>query len=509
MNLIREEDHMLNKKDVIEAINAFTMIAINENLIQPLDRFYVTNRLFSYLDIIDGEQLEITDLDYNLLNQMDKIVEYAISNDIISSLSYEREQFEAKIMDLITPIPSVVNQNFWKLYENDKKSATDYFYRLSQMNDYIKTRNIARNIAFTSESKYGQLQITINLSKPEKTPKDIEFANNAPATNYPKCVLCMENEGYQGHSNHAARQNHRLIRMEIAGEMFGFQYSPYVYYNEHSIFLKEKHTPMEINRQTFANLFEILEILSHYFIGSNTDLPGVGGSILAHDHYQGGRHHFPIEDAKAYADIHLDHHPNVKAELLEWPMTVIRLKSDSSESLSDAAETILNAWRTYSDETVDIISNSNEEQHNTVTPIARKKENSYELDVVLRNNRKSAEFPDGIFHPHQDVQHIKQENIGLIEVMGLAILPPRLENEIKEVKQFLNNEIQLDAVNPIHQAWAEDLKEEMTSNESIDGIINTSIGRKFVRILEDAGVYKNTDEGRSALLRFIDTVNAN
>lgn len=500
---------MIDTRQVIKAINEFTLIAIKLKLIQPMDRFYITNQLFAYVEISEGEQLELTDLGSSLLNPMDTIVEYAISKDIITSLSYIRDQFEAKIMDLITPIPSVVNQNFWKFYKEDKKKATDYFYQISQINDYIKTRNIARNVAFTRETSYGTLQITINLSKPEKTIADIELAKNTPKTKYPSCALCMENEGYHGNSNHPARQNHRVIRIDLGDETFGFQYSPYVYYNEHSIFLNEKHIPMIINQNTFSNLFKILDIFPHYFVGSNSDLPGVGGSILAHDHYQGGRHVFPMEQAKSYAKVNLIHHPNVNAELVEWPMTVIRLKSETSETLCAAAKDILNVWREYSDETVDIISHSNGEPHNTITPIARKNDNCYELDMVLRNNRKSTEYPDGIFHPHKDVQHIKQENIGLIEVMGLAILPPRLIDEVNQLKKYLNDIISLDEVKDIHHQWAIELKMKQTEENIIDTdlLIKNSIGDKFVRILEDAGVYKNTESGRTALLKFIDSVN--
>src|SRR5699024_921894 len=362
----------------------------------------------------------------DLLDSMDEMIDYAIRNGIIENYQYARDIYEAKIMNLVTPLPSVVNEEFWKKYEEDKELATDYFYKLSQKNDYIKTRNIAKNIFFETSSPYGNLEITINLSKPEKDPKEIAAMRQNNSTNYPKCALCLENEGYKGHSNHAARANHRVVRMDLQGETYGMQYSPYVYYNEHSIFLSEVHKPMVVDQKAIENLLEIIDILPHYFVGSNADLPIVGGSILSHDHYQGGCYQFPIEEAKTVEDLNLVEYPNVKASIVKWPLSIIRLQAKNKEELVETLIHIMDIWEHYSDEEYAIISHTNGTRHNTITPIARFNEGMYEMDVVLRNNRTTEEYPDGIFHPHPDVHHIKKENIGLIEVMGLAILPPRL-----------------------------------------------------------------------------------
>lgn len=485
-------------------------IAKGEQLgwIQPIDRFYIVNRLLQLLDLTEYAPEE-TDNTPSLLESLDTLRDYAVANGLIEDIGYAKEQFEAAVMDLITPTPSVLNQKFQKLYAEDKEKATTYFYELSQANDYIKTRNIAKNIAFTTPSDYGDLEITINLSKPEKDPKEIAAAKLAPASNYPKCLLCMENEGYQGRSNHPARQNHRIIRLELSGKPYGMQYSPYVYYNEHCIFLNELHVPMSVNRQCFDNLLAIVEVLPHYFAGSNADLPIVGGSILSHDHYQGGRYTFPMEKATAYQTIELTHYPTIEAELVKWPMSVIRLRSANKDDIAQAAENILAKWREYSDESADILAYSGDTPHNTITPIARRKGELFEMDLVLRNNRTTDEFPDGLFHPHPDVQHIKKENIGLIEVMGLAILPPRLVEETAVIRQYLIGEVDIEQVAPHHQQWANELKANNANitAESAHTIVQNGIGTKFARVLEDAGVYKQTPEGKAAILRFIDYIN--
>ncbi|MCW6680238.1 UDP-glucose--hexose-1-phosphate uridylyltransferase [Aerococcaceae bacterium NML130460] len=479
--------------------------------IHPIDRHYVANRLIQLVNLSEYApdcQCETHALP-DLLNSLDALRDYAVANGIIEDIGYAKEQFEAAVMDLITPTPSKLNDIFWEKYATDKTSATDYFYALSQANDYIKTRNIAKNIAFTTPSAYGDLEITINLSKPEKDPKEIAAAKLAPASNYPKCLLCMENEGYQGRSNHPARQNHRIVRLDLAGRAYGMQYSPYVYYNEHSIFLNELHIPMEVNRQCFDNLLAIVDVLPHYFAGSNADLPIVGGSILSHDHYQGGRHTFPMEKATAYQAIDLVNHPNVTAELVNWPMSVIRLRSANATDIAVAAEDILAKWRGYSDESADILAFTEETPHNTITPIARRKGEWFEMDLVLRNNRTTEEFPDGIFHPHKDVQHVKKENIGLIEVMGLAILPPRLVEETAAIERFLLGQADLDSVAEGHREWATALQtaHPEVSADNVHTLVQNAIGEKFARVLEDAGVYKQTVEGREAILRFVNYVN--
>lgn len=498
---------------ISQVIQQFVNLAVNEKKLDELDKIYVTNRLLALLNLSDYTPTETTEQSANLLELMDAMVQYAFENNLIDDSSSAKEQMEAAIMDLITPRPAILNQIFWNKYENNPEEATDYFYALSQNNDYIKTRNIAKNIGFTTASKYGDLEITINLSKPEKDPKEIAKARDAITSNYPKCALCMENEGYQGRINHAARQNHRIIRFNIGDEVYGLQYSPYVYYNEHSIFLNEKHIPMKIDRKCFNNLLSIVEIFPHYFTGSNADLPIVGGSILAHDHYQGGHYSFPMEKAQAYATSSLKAFPNVEVEFVNWPMSVIRLRSSNKDDIVDASELILNHWREYSDEDLDILAYSQDTPHNTITPIARKKDDQFEMDLVLRNNRTSEEFPDGIFHPHPDVQHIKKENIGLIEVMGLAILPPRLVGELATIEQFIQDQLPLEEVADMHQAWAKQLKtqwreEGQQLNNAVNHFIKNEVGHKFERVLEDAGVFKLDAEGKAGILRFIDSVNA-
>lgn len=492
--------------NISSVIRSFITSAIEQGWVDSLDRIYTTNRLMSLIQINELEE-GVSDSN-DLLSLMDQLTQYAIEQGIIENIGYQREQFEAAVMDLLTPSPSQLNNKFWELYQNNPADATDYFYELSKSNDYIKTRNIAKNIQFNAPYKnYGNLDITINLSKPEKDPKEIALAKNAKQSNYPLCLLCMENEGYQGRNNHPARQQHRLVRLNLNDRHYGMQYSPYVYYNEHSIFLSEEHTPMKIDRKAMDNLLAIVEQLPHYFAGSNADLPIVGGSILAHDHYQGGRYTFPMEKANAYQTIKLNAFPSLKVELVEWPMSVIRLNGANREEVATAGEALLNFWRNYSDESVDVLAYTDDTPHNTVTPVARRRNNNFELDIVLRNNRTNEAHPDGIFHPHQDVQHIKKENIGLIEVMGLAILPPRLVNEIDSIKSYLLDQADLNQVAEYHQTWAKELKNKEYDETTIDRFIEQAITNKFGRVLEDAGVFKQDESGRQAMLRFIDAFN--
>lgn len=489
-------------------INQFVDKAIQLDLMNKLDRNYFVNRLLAMLNLNEAGDSAFSDEDVTLLDYMDSLVNYAKDQGIIDSTQSATEIMEARIMDLITPRPSVLNKTFWNKYADTPKEATQYFYHLSKQNDYIKTRNIAKNIIFTGQSEYGDLEVTINLSKPEKDPKEIAKALTQESVDYPKCVLCMENEGYEGHANHAARQNHRIVRLDLLNETYGFQYSPYVYYNEHSIFLNETHMPMVVDRKCFNNILEIVDILPHYFVGSNADLPRVGGSILSHDHYQGGRHVFPMEKATSFKTVKLNQFKTIQVELVHWPLSVIRLKSEDRSELVEAASIILERWINYSDESLDIIAHT-DERHNTITPIARFKEGLFELDLVLRNNRVSDEHPDGIFHPHKDVHHIKKENIGLIEVMGLAVLPPRLQDELRIVKSYLLSKIPLEEVSPIHQDWAKDMmsQDDSISNETVDSIIEKNLTQKFARVLEDAGVFKQTEEGRSGFVKFVESLN--
>lgn len=493
---------------ISSTILSFVDTAIQQGLLDSLDTFYITNRLMALVNV---DELDTASklLDQDLLTLMDDLTDYAVEHQIIEDIGYAREQFEASIMDLITPFPSQLNKNFWDLYQQSPKKATNYFYHLSKANDYIKTRNIAKNIEFKSSYKsYGELDITINLSKPEKDPKEIALAKTAKQSNYPLCLLCMENEGYQGRSNHPARQQHRIIRLNLNDRHYGMQYSPYVYYNEHSIFLSEQHTPMKIDRKALDNLLAIVEVLPHYFAGSNADLPIVGGSILAHDHYQGGKYTFPMERAKAFQTIHLTRHPDIEATLVEWPMSVIRLKGANRQQVAQAGEDLLDFWRNYSDESADIIAYTDSIPHNTITPVARRRGSDFELDIVLRNNRTTPEHPDGLFHPHKDVQHIKKENIGLIEVMGLAILPPRLVDELSNIKSYLLGKISIEAVAEYHQTWANELNNQEFDENTIDAFIQQAVGNKFGRVLEDAGVYKQDEAGRQAFKHFIDAFNA-
>lgn len=482
-------------------IHQFINSALESALLDALDADYVRNRL---LALVKEDTLEnLTDVPANnLLEAMDQLVAYAIEQHIIEDVSYQREIFEAAIMDLLTPSPSQLNREFWRLYEESPEKATSYFYHLSKGNDYIKTRQIAKNIAFTSPSEYGDLQITINLSKPEKDPKAIAAAKSMPASNYPQCLLCMSNEGYRGRANHPARQQHRLVRLNLSGEGYGFQYSPYVYYNEHSIFLNEVHKPMVIDRHCFQHLLDIVTVLPHYFAGSNADLPIVGGSILAHDHYQGGRHVFPMEVATAYDTFKLAQYSDVTIEFVKWPMSVIRLRSQSTESLVNLSEQLLAFWRQYSDTSLNIVAHTGDTPHNTITPIVRRKGSDYEVDLVLRNNRTNEQYPDGIFHPHPEVQHIKKENIGLIEVMGLAILPPRLVTETEPIKAFITGTGSLAEIAEYHQAWAEELKANY-QQEPIDDYVQQGIGAKFATVLEHAGVYKQDEAGKEGIKRFL------
>lgn len=497
--------------NISAVIDRFIKLAVETGWLNAMDSIYTRNRLLAYLDMSDYVKDGLGEEKlghYGLLDCLDEFVSFAVEKNIIENLSYQREIFEAKIMNLITPIPSEINRKFWELYETDPMKATDYFYTLSQANDYIKTRNIKKNIAFMSHTKYGELEITINLSKPEKDPKDILVALESASSNYPQCVLCMENEGYEGHANHAARENHRIVRLNVNDETYGFQYSPYIYYNEHSIFIHENHQPMIVNYRTLNNLFSIIDQLPHYFVGSNAGLPIVGGSILSHDHYQGGRHHFPIEKAKSFYYLEQTEFPEVSIDLVEWPMSTIRFKSQSKAALLKASGKVMAQWEVYDDENHQIISHTNNTRHNTVTPIARKEATYYVLDMVLRNNRTTEEFPDGLFHPHPDVHHIKKENIGLIEVMGLAILPPRLVKEMDEVSNFLLHDIQLDEVTEIHQDWAVELKKEYPDigKKEVHSVLQQAIGNKFARVLEDAGLFKMEASGREGFIKFIESI---
>ncbi|HEM3717598.1 TPA: UDP-glucose--hexose-1-phosphate uridylyltransferase [Streptococcus suis] len=484
-------------------VDRFVEQVIANSSFEEMDALYLRNRV---LALVGDQVLTVqTDLE-DLIELKDELLAHGVRTGFVGELLEEQDMVGSCLMDLITPSPSQVNSDFWQTYQENPEQAVADFYALSKRNDYIKVAAIAKNIYYQVSTEYGDLEITINLSKPEKDPKSIAAATKAEASNYPKCLLCMENEGYQGRINHPARANHRIIRLELGQEQWGFQYSPYAYYNEHAIFLNQEHVPMVISPQTFEQLLDLLDLLPGYFVGSNSDLPISGGSILTHNHYQGGRHSFAMEKAPIERLLIFEGFESVSAGIVKWPMSVIRLSSADKSSLLGLATKILEKWRSYSDDRVQIKAETDGTPHHTITPIARKRGDLYELDLVLRDNQTSEEFPDGIYHPHPDVQHIKKENIGLIEVMGLAILPPRLKAELAEVKKYLLG--QASQVADYHQPWADRLKAEhpVVTEETAEEVIRDSVGQIFARVLEDAGVYKRTPEGQAAFMRFVEFV---
>lgn len=485
----------------MDLIRKFVEQVIEKSDYTELDKYYLYNHVLHLVGKCEKECQEASIIDVK-----DALVEQAVLNQKIDDLSSSKDSLGCELMDLITPIPSVLNQRFNEIYAQDKKRAIADFYELSKANDYVKTKAIAKNIYFKTPTDYGNLEITINLSKPEKDPKQIALAKKLAPSGYPLCQLCMENEGYYGRVDHPARTNHRIVRFNLGEEVWGFQYSPYAYFNEHCIFLDGKHEPMVISKETFSNLLEIVEKFPGYFAGSNADLPIVGGSILTHEHYQGGRHVFAMEEAPVEKSFRFAGFENVSAGIVKWPMSVIRLNGSDKAELVALSAKILDSWRKYSDEKVNVKAFDGDVLHHTITPIARMKNGNYELDLVLRDNQTSEEYPDGIFHPHKDVQHIKKENIGLIEVMGLAILPPRLKDELAEVGKHIlgtSNEMK-----EYHRVWADEIKQnhpEATA-ENITEIVNQETGRVFARVLEDAGVYKRNKQGQEAFMRFVENV---
>lgn len=477
----------------MSCVDQFVDLIVNsDNDYQELDKTYLYNRICALV----GDDNHQTDDDIKTA-----LIKTAIKNGKIEDNQTAKEILNDQLMDFVTPLPSKVNAKFWNLYQKSPETATNYFYKLSQDNDYIKVKAIAKNISYQVKTDYGNLEITINLSKPEKDPKAIALAGKQKQTGYPKCQLCMENEGYLGRLGYPARSNHRIIRFTLGGQTWGFQYSPYAYFSEHAIFLNKVHQPMVINQHTFNNLLEIIRIFPQYFVGSNADLPIVGGSMLSHDHYQGGRHQFPMMKAKIDRAIPLPI-KDVKAGIVKWPLSTIRLTSADPEQLVAAATLIHENWKNYSDETVDVRAFTEGVRHHTVTPIAYKNGENYVLDIVLRDNQTSKEFPDGIFHPHQDVQHIKKENIGLIEVMGRAILPARLKDELKEVERYLLK--QPNQMADYHKTWADQLQKKYDFNgDNVSEIVDKETGLVFGRVLEDAGVFKWNIQGQKAFDKFI------
>ena len=486
-------------------INNFVEQVIQSGLYKPMDYSYVKNRVLALVGE-EGANTPTSETDIKKLKDM--LVELAETNGKVGSLAEEKDCLGAELMNFITPIPSAVNEKFWSTYQESPEKAVNDFYQLSKDNDYIKLSAIAKNIAFRAETKYGSLEITINLSKPEKDPKAIAAEKLMKASNYPKCLLCMENEGYQGRVNYPARANHRIIRMKLGDEEWGLQYSPYSYFNEHAIFLNTKHIPMAITPKTFEQLLEIVDIIPGYFAGSNADLPIAGGSILSHNHYQGGKYVFPMEVAECKTNFVFSGFEDIQAGIVKWPMSVLRLRGTNKQRIVELASKILKSWQGYTDLEADIIAATGEVPHHTITPIARVVDGQFEMDLVLRDNHTSELHPDGVYHPHKDVQHIKKENIGLIEVMGLAILPPRLKTELEEVEKYLLGKE--NAIADYHLEWADQLKEKYPNvKEEVNSVVQHEVGQVFARVLEDAGVYKNTPSGHEAFMRFVKSVGIN
>ncbi len=507
---------------ILERILDLTDYGLATGLIEKADEHFTINRLLELfrLDEMEDEVYAAHAKKGGMTREASEealegilkdLLDYAYENGITeeNSVVY-RDLFDTKIMSLLVPRPSEVIGKFQALYEKDAKEATDYFYTLSRDTDYIRRYRIKKDLKWTADTEYGTLDITINLSKPEKDPKAIAAAKLAKQSGYPKCLLCRENEGYAGRVNHPARQNHRIIPVTINNSDWFFQYSPYVYYNEHCIVFNSKHTPMKIERATFGKLLDFVAQFPHYFVGSNADLPIVGGSILSHDHFQGGHYEFAMAKAPVEKEISFAGFEDVKAGIVKWPMSVIRLDCADKDRLIELADKILLAWRGYTDEEAYIFAETDGEPHNTITPIARKRGDLFELDLVLRNNITTEEHPLGVYHPHAKLHHIKKENIGLIEVMGLAVLPARLKDEMAALQEAILAGLDLRADETLekHADWVEEFlpKYESITKENIEGIVQKEIGLVFSEVLEDAGVYKCTPEGRDAFMRFVDSV---
>ncbi len=498
---------MTNEK-ICRLISALLIHAEKCGMLDPADRTYAANMLCAELHITAFED-HVSDEEKNLrLHEiLDAICEYAVSNNIINEGITAHDLFDTKLMGLLMPRPSEVTAKFFELYQDDPKKASDYFYRLSIDSNYIREDRIEKDRRWSVDSKYGKIDISINLSKPEKDPKDIAAAKLAPQSGYPKCLLCPENVGYAGHANAPARQNLRQIPFNLGGDDWCLQYSPYVYYNEHCIALSKEHVPMKICRATFERQLDFVTALPHYFIGSNADIPIVGGSILSHDHMQGGCYTFPMERAEIILPVKFEKFPEIEAGIVNWPMSVLRLRSKSKTALVELAEHIRVTWSGYSDEANGVVAFTDDVPHNAITPIARRRGEDFELDLVLRNNLTSEEFPMGIYHPHADKHNIKKENIGLIEVMGLAVLPARLKKEMARLAEIIlaGGDVRADADCEKHAEWLSNFKDNYTfTAENAESILYEEIGKTFTAVLEDAGVYKATDEGRKAMMKFVE-----
>ena len=492
--------------DMNSSISALVQYGLDKKLIEPCDKAFTINQLLTPQQLHSFEPVDVRPmpLDQILKSLLDDAVNRGIIADDITS----RDLYDTKLMGILTPPPREVRSKFKELYAENPKAATDWFYKFSQDTDYIRRYRIQKDVRWKTTTEYGNLDITINLSKPEKDPKAIAAAKAAPQSGYPKCLLCVENEGYEGRMNHPARQNHRIIPITIGGKPWFLQYSPYVYYNEHCIAFNSEHTPMKIDKAAFEKLLDFVTIFPHYFIGSNADLPIVGGSILSHEHFQGGCYSFPMERAPIEHKIQFTGYDDVQAGIVKWPMSVIRLRCADKHRLADLAEKILNSWRGYTDADAFIFAETKGEPHNTITPIARRRGEDYEMDLVLRNNITTEEHPLGVYHPHAELHHIKKENIGLIEVMGLAVLPARLKQELADLERVILDGEPLTEDLQKHAQWLEELKSRCSfTRENTEMILKMEVGKVFAKVLTHAGVYKRDPEGIAAFERFVRYVN--
>lgn len=497
--------------DINYEINRLLNFAVQNGLITEDDMYYSANLL---LDVLKAQEFTMVKVEEKLPTAtpiLENMLDYMAEKEMFVNTVTQRDLYDTALMNCVMPRPSEVIAKFKADYAVSPEKATENYFALSTASNYIRKDRIDKNVAWKTATEYGDLDITINLSKPEKDPRDIAAAKLVASTTYPKCLLCRENEGFAGHANHPARQNHRIIPMDFHGHQWFLQYSPYTYYNEHCIIFNSEHTPMKISRKSFENLADFLEVLPHYFAGSNADLPIVGGSILSHDHYQGGNYTFAMAKAPIEKEYEFAGFPDVKAGRLKWPMSAIRITSENRQQLIDLAEKILNAWRGYTDESVTIFAETDGEPHNTITPIGRRVGKAYQFDLVLRNNLTTEEHPLGLYHPHAEVHHIKKENIGLIEVMGLAVLPARLKAEMAGIKAAL-----LDDVDSIdddenlksHAVWYKEIRAKHTdiNKDNVDNIIQEKIGKVFMQVLTDAGVYKRNEQGMEAFDKFVASV---
>ncbi|MBB6624202.1 UDP-glucose--hexose-1-phosphate uridylyltransferase [Clostridium gasigenes] len=491
-------------------IDKLIKYSISKELIEKDDEIFTRNRILDFLSLESYEcNGEVYDEKLNII--LEEITKWAIDKNIIEEGSIVlNELFQSKIMACIVDRPSNIIKKFNEKYLMEPTKATEYFYNLSKYSNYIRTNDVKKDLKWKHNTSYGELDITINLSKPEKDPKAIIQSKNIKLSNYPSCLLCKENEGYAGSVNHPGRGHHRVIPLRLNSEKWFMQYSPYVYYNEHCIVFKGEHEPMKITGDTFKRLVDFVSDFPHYFIGSNADLPIVGGSILSHDHFQGGNYPFAMSNAKEEVEFDINRFTGVKACILSWPMSVVRIKSGNKKELVSCASFILEKFKLYEDKEIDVIAFTGKEPHNTITPICRKRDKLFELDLVLRNNRTTEEYPEGIFHPHKELHHIKRENIGLIEVMGLAVLPSRLKIEMEEIKEVLVGNKKLESIQPNdelfkHKVWIEELinKYGIINNDATEGILKKEIGNKFAEVLKDSGLFKNNEESKIRFIKYL------